>query len=276
MAPAQPWRSLLCCVGGAAAGDDEGPSPSSAPARRRGDRRALLLPSSEASSASRVSLSSLGSTGALTPEDLSLTLSGSNLHAFTYAELRAATAGFSRSRFLGCGGFGPVYRGQLAAELRPGLDAQTVAVKYLDADSSSQGHNEWLVSLSLPTHYTIVTDRLHHCCSIVASIIAPTNFSTSLIDSAGGGVLPWATEAQEPGEAGRLLLRGGAPDAGVRVHGRRQPGEAPLQKHRRPHAVDDEDEDSRRRRQGPRLPPRRRHARHLPRPQGLQHPARLG
>ncbi|KAE8811553.1 serine/threonine-protein kinase [Hordeum vulgare] len=147
MAPAQPWRSLLCCVGGAAAGDDEGPSPSSAPARRRGDRRALLLPSSEASSASRVSLSSLGSTGALTPEDLSLTLSGSNLHAFTYAELRAATAGFSRSRFLGCGGFGPVYRGQLAAELRPGLDAQTVAVKYLDADSSSQGHNEWLAEV---------------------------------------------------------------------------------------------------------------------------------
>ncbi|XP_044318599.1 probable serine/threonine-protein kinase PBL12 [Triticum aestivum] len=149
MASAQPWRSMFCCVGGAAAGaatDDEGPSPSSTPRRRRGERR-TLLPSSSASTASRLSLSSLGSTGTLTPEDLSLTLSGSNLHAFTYAELRAATAGFSRSRYLGCGGFGPVYKGQLAAELRPGLEAQTVAVKYLDLDSSSQGHNEWLAEV---------------------------------------------------------------------------------------------------------------------------------
>ncbi|XP_044366189.1 probable serine/threonine-protein kinase PBL12 [Triticum aestivum] len=151
MASPKTWRSMFCCVGGAGAGaaadaDDEGPSPSSTPRRRRGDRRALL-PSSSASTASRVSLSSLGSTGTLTPEDLSLTLSGSNLHAFTYAELRAATAGFSRSRYLGCGGFGPVYKGQLAAELRPGLEAQTVAVKYLDLDSSSQGHNEWLAEV---------------------------------------------------------------------------------------------------------------------------------
>uniref|UniRef100_M8C9E6 Protein kinase APK1A, chloroplastic n=1 Tax=Aegilops tauschii TaxID=37682 RepID=M8C9E6_AEGTA len=37
--------------------------------------------------------------------------------------------------------------GQLAAELRPGLEAQTVAVKYLDLDSSSQGHNEWLAEV---------------------------------------------------------------------------------------------------------------------------------
>ena len=44
---------------------------------------------------------------------------------------------------------------------------------------------------------------------------------------------------------------------------------------RRP-PVDDEDEDRRGRRQGPRLPPRRRPAGDLPRLQGLQHPARLG
>jgi hypothetical protein len=93
-----------------------------------------------------VSLSSLGSTGTLTPEDLSLTLSGSNLHAFTYAELKAVTAGFSRSNYLGSGGFGPVYKGHVAAELRPGLEAQAVAVKYLDLDDSTQGHKEWLVS----------------------------------------------------------------------------------------------------------------------------------
>jgi hypothetical protein len=45
---------------------------------------------------------------------------------------------------------------------------------------------------------------------------------------------------------------------------------------RRRHAVDEADGDRRRRRQGPRLPPRRRHAGHLPRLQGVQHPARLG
>uniref|UniRef100_A0ACD5ZUH3 Uncharacterized protein n=1 Tax=Avena sativa TaxID=4498 RepID=A0ACD5ZUH3_AVESA len=147
MASAQSWKSMLCCVGGAAAGvtaDEDGPSPSSPRRRRRtGDRRTLL----STSSASRVSLSSLESTGTLTPEDLSLTLSGSNLHAFTYAELKAVTAGFSRSNYLGCGGFGPVYKGHVAADLRPGLQAQAVAVKYLDLDCSTQGHKEWLAEV---------------------------------------------------------------------------------------------------------------------------------
>ena len=78
--------------------------------------------------------------------DLSLAASNSNLHAFTYAELRAATAGFSRSRYLGCGGFGPVYKGAVDDKLRPGLAAQAVAVKYLDLECGTQGHKEWLVS----------------------------------------------------------------------------------------------------------------------------------
>ncbi|KAL6644688.1 hypothetical protein ACP70R_016296 [Stipagrostis hirtigluma subsp. patula] len=141
---AQRWKSLLCCVngGGGAAGEEYGPSPRQ---RRRSRRdRERLLPSA---SASRVSLSSLSSSGTLTPEDLSLTLSGSNLHAFTYAELRAVTAGFSRANYLGCGGFGPVYRGRLDAALRPGLDAQEVAVKYLDLDCGTQGHREWLAEV---------------------------------------------------------------------------------------------------------------------------------
>ncbi|KAL6661308.1 hypothetical protein ACP70R_000692 [Stipagrostis hirtigluma subsp. patula] len=141
---AQRWKSLLCCVNGegGAEGEEYGPSPRQ---RRRSRRdRERLLPSA---SASRVSLSSLSSSGTLTPEDLSLTLSGSNLHAFTYAELRAVTAGFSRANYLGCGGFGPVYRGRLDAALRPGLDAQEVAVKYLDLDCGTQGHREWLAEV---------------------------------------------------------------------------------------------------------------------------------
>jgi hypothetical protein len=92
-----------------------------------------------------VSFTSLSS-GTLSPEDLSLTLSGSNLHAFTYAELRASTANFSRANYLGSGGFGPVYKGTVDDELRPGLPAQSVAVKYLDLECGTQGHKEWLVS----------------------------------------------------------------------------------------------------------------------------------
>ncbi|RLM62052.1 serine/threonine-protein kinase [Panicum miliaceum] len=145
---AQPWRSLLCCVGcgGGAPGEDDGPSSPRRRTARGRERQQLLLPASS-SSASRVSLSSLGSSGPLTPEDLSLTLSGSNLHAFTYAELRGITAGFSRANYLGCGGFGPVYRGRVEDGLRPGLAAQEVAVKYLDPDCGTQGHREWLAEV---------------------------------------------------------------------------------------------------------------------------------
>ncbi|RCV31385.1 hypothetical protein SETIT_6G172800v2 [Setaria italica] len=155
---AQPWRSLLCCVsgGGAAAGEEDAQSPPprrSRSARKERDdnrERRQLLPASSSSSASRVSLSGLDSSGPLTPEDLSMTLSvsGSDLHAFTRAELRAATAGFARANYLGCGGFGPVYRGRLGAGLRPGLDAEReVAVKYLDPDCGTQGHREWLAEV---------------------------------------------------------------------------------------------------------------------------------
>ncbi|KAF8695193.1 hypothetical protein HU200_037651 [Digitaria exilis] len=94
-----------------------------------------------------MSFSSLSSSEMLSPEDLSLTLSGSNLHAFTYAELRAATAGFSRANYLGCGGFGPVYRGAVGEDLRPGLPAQDVAIKYLDLEGGTQGHKEWLAEV---------------------------------------------------------------------------------------------------------------------------------
>ena len=93
-----------------------------------------------------MSFKSLSSSGTLSPEDLSITLSGSNLHAFTYAELHKATGSFSRANYLGCGGFGPVYKGAVDDKLRPGLAAQAVAVKYLDLDCGTQGHKEWLVS----------------------------------------------------------------------------------------------------------------------------------
>nr|QGN65293.1 tyrosine protein kinase domain containing protein [Oryza punctata] len=136
---AQSWRSFMCCGGGGAAVHDD---DDSAPRRRRIARRG-----DSPRSSSRMSFTSLSSSGTLSPEDLSLTLSGSNLYAFTYAELRAATGNFSRANYLGCGGFGPVYKGAVDDGLRPGLAAQDVAVKYLDLDCGTQGHKEWLAEV---------------------------------------------------------------------------------------------------------------------------------
>ena len=82
----------------------------------------------------------------LSLEDLSRTLATTSLHAFTLDELKSVTRNFSTANFLGEGGFGPIYKGSVDASLRPGLDAQQVAVKYLDLESDGvQGHREWLV-----------------------------------------------------------------------------------------------------------------------------------
>jgi hypothetical protein len=78
-------------------------------------------------------------------EDLSLTLAGSNLHEFTFAEIKTVTRSFSNSNFIGSGGFGPVFKGFIPDKFRPGLEAQHVAVKYLDQEGT-QGHREWMVS----------------------------------------------------------------------------------------------------------------------------------
>lgn len=78
-------------------------------------------------------------------EDISISFAGSKLHAFTLDELSEATNNFSWSNMLGEGGFGPVYKGFVDDKLRPGLKAQTVAVKKLDLEGL-QGHREWLVS----------------------------------------------------------------------------------------------------------------------------------
>lgn len=60
------------------------------------------------------------------------------------------TGGFCNSNFLGEGGFGPVYKGLLDERIRPGMEAQAVAVKLLDLDGG-QGDREWLVtSLNFP------------------------------------------------------------------------------------------------------------------------------
>lgn len=78
--------------------------------------------------------------------DLSNSRIGWNLHTFTLAELKLITNNFSLSNILGEGGFGPVHKGFIDDNIRPGLEAQPVAVKLLDLDGN-QGHKEWLVSI---------------------------------------------------------------------------------------------------------------------------------
>ncbi|QCE16346.1 hypothetical protein DEO72_LG11g3360 [Vigna unguiculata] len=79
-------------------------------------------------------------------EDLSISLVGPKLYTFTLEELREATHSFSWSNLLGEGGFGPVYKGFVDDKLRPGLKAQSVAVKQLNLDGF-QGHREWLAEI---------------------------------------------------------------------------------------------------------------------------------
>ncbi|CAN6208331.1 unnamed protein product [Urochloa humidicola] len=84
----------------------------------------------------------------LSLQDLSRKLETTRLHAFTLDELKAATKNFSAANFLGEGGFGPVYKGFVDGRLRPGLEPQHVAVKYLDLESDGvQGHREWLAEV---------------------------------------------------------------------------------------------------------------------------------
>ncbi|CAL9210502.1 unnamed protein product [Musa hybrid cultivar] len=110
------------------------------------DSSATLPGKAQCSSGSPGGLSSSDTSNPFSQEDLSLTLAGSNLHAFTIAELRAVTRNFSMTNFIGSGGFGPVYKGFIDDKLRPGLKAQQVAVKSLDLDGQ-QGHREWLAEV---------------------------------------------------------------------------------------------------------------------------------
>ncbi|XVF86909.1 hypothetical protein PTKIN_Ptkin18bG0078700 [Pterospermum kingtungense] len=101
--------------------------------------------SKKISPSQRLSLSDISHPGfPLSLNDLSNSLI--SLHVFTLKELEVVTHKFSKSNFLGEGGFGPVYKGFIDDNLRPGLKAQSVAVKVLDLDGT-QGHSEWLAEV---------------------------------------------------------------------------------------------------------------------------------
>lgn len=169
----------------------------------------------------RLSFSDVSSsTGVLSPEDLSISLVGSNLYVFTLAELKEATQSFSVGNFLGEGGFGPVYRGFVDDKVKPGLKSQPVAVKLLDLDGG-QGHKEWLVSAAISMASSPFPHVLLHELMLLASCGSST----------GRSACSWTTAASPPREVDWVLLRGGTPAAGVRVHASGQLGEPSLQKY---------------------------------------------
>lgn len=136
------WRSCFSCYGKVR----DSPSPGS---DEKGANRQKSLRGRSPQQLSSSDLSNV--TSLFSPEDLSLSLAGSNIYSFTLAELKTVTQNFSTSHLIGEGGFGQVYKGYVDDKLRPGLKAQPVAVKLMDQDGL-QGHREWLVSFATGAH----------------------------------------------------------------------------------------------------------------------------
>ncbi|KAJ4841703.1 hypothetical protein Tsubulata_032460 [Turnera subulata] len=146
----------------------------------------------------RISLSDFSNPGSsLLLNDLSSS-SKFNLHVFTLKELQVLTHNFSKSQYLGEGGFGAVYKGFIDDKLRPGLKAQPVAVKVMDLDGS-QGHREWLaevIFLGQLKHPRLV-NLIGYCCEdeqrlLVYEYVARGNLENQLFRGYHA-TLPWKT-----------------------------------------------------------------------------------
>ncbi|EEF40986.1 putative receptor-like protein kinase At1g72540 [Ricinus communis] len=145
----------------------------------------------------RLSLTDLSNPGSpLSVSDLSSSIF--NLHVFTLKELKTATQNLSKSNYLGEGGFGAVYKGFITDKLRPGLKAQSVAVKALDLDGS-QGHREWLaevIFLGQLKHPHLV-NLIGYCCEdehrlLVYEYMERGNLE-NLLFKRYSAALPWLT-----------------------------------------------------------------------------------
>jgi len=147
------WGSLFGCFGSSSSSSSHGGGGGKKGGKKKKSKKKPKVAAAAGGGSSsgkkprlqsRLSFTELS--GMVSPEDLSLSLVGSNLHVFTIAELRAVTRDFSMTNFIGEGGFGPVYKGYVDDKTKPGLRAQPVAVKLLDLEGS-QGHTEWLTEV---------------------------------------------------------------------------------------------------------------------------------
>ncbi|KAL6137420.1 hypothetical protein ACLB2K_062712 [Fragaria x ananassa] len=157
------------------------------------------LSSKESTISRRLSLSDLSNSSICTVlSDISNSLIGSNLHIFAHNELKKITQSFSKSNYLGEGGFGKVYKGFVDDKLRPGLEAQPIAVKVLDLDGT-QGHREWLaevIFLGQLKHPNLV-NLIGYCCEdehrlLVYEYLERGNLDHKLF-KCYSGTLPWLT-----------------------------------------------------------------------------------
>ncbi|KAK9726908.1 hypothetical protein RND81_05G244900 [Saponaria officinalis] len=142
--------------------------------------------------------------------DLPNSIPGSNLHVFSHDELRLITNNFSSNNYLGGGGFGAVYKGFIHDKVRPGLDAQAVAVKVLDLEGT-QGHKEWLaevIYLGQLRHPHLVKLYGYSCENdqrlLVYEYMARGNLDKQLF-SRHSVTLPWLTRIKIALEAAKGL-----------------------------------------------------------------------
>ncbi|XP_042507044.1 serine/threonine-protein kinase RIPK-like [Macadamia integrifolia] len=132
-------------------------------------------------------------------EDLSNCPITNSLQIFTLAELRTITQNFSKSNFLGEGGFGPVHKGFIDESIKSGLRPQKVAVKHLDLDGL-QGHKEWLtevIFLGQLKHPNLVK-LIGYCCEeehrlLVYEYMIRGSLENQLFKNRYTECLPWAT-----------------------------------------------------------------------------------
>lgn len=157
-------------------------------------------PPSKQTSFQRISLSDLSNSSfsVSVMSDISNSFVGSNIHVFTLKELKVITQDYSRSNFLGEGGFGPVYKGFIDDKLRPGLEAQPVAVKVLDLEGK-QGHREWLAEVIYlgQLRHSHLVNLIGYCCEeehrlLVYEYMELGNLDNKLFRSYCA-TLPWLT-----------------------------------------------------------------------------------
>ncbi|KAK1434240.1 hypothetical protein QVD17_11159 [Tagetes erecta] len=202
MAPASAWKTVLF-------GCFTNKTPSFDP---------QTLVSKQGGLSQRLSISDVSSSLSVI-NGLSNSIVGWNLYEFSLGELTMITHDFASSNYLGEGGFGTVHKGFIHDKLRPGLEAQPVAVKLLDLDGG-QGHNEWLAEVTFlgQLRHPHLVKLIGYCCEdknrlLVYEYMARGNLESQLFRRYSIS-LPWLT---------RIKIALGAAKGLAFLHGEEKP-----------------------------------------------------